>query len=361
MRTVRKIARQQAWAVGALSCTGAAAALCDAAADAKPDAEADILKDFLPPKVAQVEELKNPGQFERVNEDVRRMTQVPSQACFEGARFDLAKPLNPWFIVKHSCWLGGSTYPNTTAQYQLCTTVANDDRVILANVDHAGTVEAQVFAQAGKHLGGKLIFQLPAERKGDTVMADVDYNADTWSGQLKYGNNLQGRAGTSVGGTYLQSVTPRLSLGGEGMCYLGEPSTQLTFAGRYATPNYAATAMLANGLPMPSGPGNALIAYYHRKVSPGRVNLGAELTVFPKNLESTVAFGAEFNLKQSKLTTSVDGTGKVCSVLEATVGTGAKLTLTAEVNLNAKDPMAGPSAKPVDQYRFGYGLALGGQ
>ena len=112
---------------------------------------------------------------------------------------------------------------------------------------------------------------------------------------------------------------------------------------------------------MPSGPGNAVIAYYHRKVSPGRVNLGAELTVFPKNLESTVAFGAEFNLKQSKLTTSVDGTGKVCSVLEATVGTGAKLTLTAEVNLNAKDPMAGPSAKPVDQYRFGYGLALGGQ
>ena len=183
--------------------------------------------------------------------------------------------------------------------------------MILANVDHAGTVEAQVFAQAGKHLGGKLIFQLPAERKGDTVMADVDYNADTWSGQLKYGNNLQGRAGTSLGGTYLQSVTPRLALGGEGMCYLAEPSTQLTFAGRYATPNFAATAMLANGLPMPSGPGNAVIAYYHRKVSPGRVNLGAELTVFPKNLESTVAFGAEFNLKQSKLTTSVDGTGAI--------------------------------------------------
>ena len=66
----------------------------------------------------------------------------------------------------------------------------------------------------------KLIFQLPAERKGDTVMADVDYNADTWSGQLKYGNNLQGRAGTSLGGTYLQSGTPRLALGGAdyGLC-----------------------------------------------------------------------------------------------------------------------------------------------
>ena len=90
------------------------------------------------------------------------------------------------------------------------------------------------------------------------------------------------------------------------------------------------------------------------------MNLGAELTVLPKNMESNVSFGAEFNLKQSKLTTSVDGSGKVNSVLEASV-MGAKLTLTAEVNVGAKDPMAGPSAKPVDQYRFGYGLALGGQ
>ena len=46
-------------------------------------------------------------------------------------------------------------------------------------------------------------------------MVDVDYNADTWSGQLKYGSNLGGRAGTSLGATYLQAVTPRLSLGGE--------------------------------------------------------------------------------------------------------------------------------------------------
>lgn len=48
-------------------------------------------------------------------------------------------------------------------------------------------------------------------------------------------------------------------------------------------------------------------------------------------------------------------------MLEASVAAGAKLTLTAEVNLGARDPMGGPGAKPTDQYRFGYGLALGGQ
>ena len=73
------------------------------------------------------------------------------------------------------------------------------------------------------------------------------------------------------------------------MCCLGEPSTQLTFAGKYATPEYAAIAMLARGLPLPTGPADAVIGYYHRKVSPGRVNLGAELTVFPKVNKTNVS------------------------------------------------------------------------
>ena len=34
----------------------------------------------------------------RVHEDVRRMTQGPGGQCFEGAKFDLSKPLNPWFV-----------------------------------------------------------------------------------------------------------------------------------------------------------------------------------------------------------------------------------------------------------------------
>lgn len=362
MRSLRSVSHVYAstCAAGAAAMSAAAVSVCEAPANSELDDALESMS-LTGDKAAAAESVKNPGQFERVHEDVRRMTQGPGGQCFEGAKFDLSKPLNPWFALNHRCWLGGSQYPNATAQYTLGATVADNDRVVLSTVDHAGTVEAQVFAQASKHLGGKLIFQLPAERKGDTTMVDVDYNADTWSGQLKYGSNLGGRAGTSLGATYLQAVTPRLSLGGEGMCCLGEPSTQLTFAGKYATPEYAAIAMLARGLPLPTGPADAVIGYYHRKVSPGRVNLGAELTVFPKTLDSQVAFGAEFSLKSSKLVTSVDGTGKVCSVLEASVAAGAKLTLTAEVNLGARDPMGGPGAKPTDQYRFGYGLALGGQ
>jgi len=59
-----------------------------------------------------------------------------------------------------------------------------------------------------------------------------------------------------------------------------------------------------------------------------------------------VSFGAEFNLKQSKVSTVIDGGGAIKTVLEAKLGPQQTLTFSAEM-----DHMK-------DQFKFGYGINI---
>ena len=76
--------------------------------------------------------LKCPGQFERLHDDSRR---VSSCNTFEGAKFDVAKPLTPTFAVNHNFWLGGSYYPNANQHYKFGATLGDNERVCIASVD----------------------------------------------------------------------------------------------------------------------------------------------------------------------------------------------------------------------------------
>lgn len=68
----------------------------------------------LPPIGTHVPELpKSPGQFERVHEDVKKLTNVNT---FEGAKFEVSKPLTPMFALNHLFLLGSSPYPNANSE-----------------------------------------------------------------------------------------------------------------------------------------------------------------------------------------------------------------------------------------------------
>merc|ERR1712166_959420 len=86
----------------------------------------------------------------------------------------------------------------------------------------------------------------------------------------------------------------------------------------------------------PSGPSPMpLTLNYKRIVTPKRVTLGAELSCDPVSLASQVVIGAEFKFNRSKLHVAVDGTGKMQSQLEITLGKEPgqpRLSLSAELD-----------------------------
>lgn len=288
-----------------------------------------------------------PGQFERVHEDVKRLTNVNT---FEGAKFEVSKPLTPMFALNHMVMLGASPYPNATSHYKFGANVGDSERVCMAHVDQYGTVEGQLYGKIASFLQGKLIFNLPRDPKGFVAVCDADFNMKTSTAQLKMAQNIHGQPGTHLGVSYLQAVTPRWSFGGEGHCSLGTPSATFVCAGKYSTGKYSGVVTYTK-----AGDNDQLSLQYHRTVSPGRVQLGTELALQPFTGESQMATGAEFSLKQSRINLCVESSGKMQSVVETTLSPAAKLTFSAEMHLNSSDGEKGPR----DTYKFGYALQIG--
>ncbi|KAH8071241.1 hypothetical protein JL720_11449 [Aureococcus anophagefferens] len=189
--------------------------------------------------------LKAPGQYERLHDDAKRVTAVNT---FEGAKFEY------------------------------------------------GTLEGQFYGVVAGALQGKFIFNLPKDPKGFVAVLDADYGGAL--AQLKVAQNIHGVAGPHCGCAYMQAVTPRWSLGGEGACALAGPSATASFAAKYAGKKWTGVAAATR-----SGSGaiaDQLAFSYARVVSPQRVTLGAELVVQAGG-EATYAAGAEFALKQSRV------------------------------------------------------------
>ncbi|KAJ8603795.1 hypothetical protein CTAYLR_000202 [Chrysophaeum taylorii] len=303
----------------------------------------------LPPIGGAPELPKSPGQFERLHEDTKRLTNINT---FEGARFEVSKPLTPMFALTHTFMLGASPYPSANSHYKLGANVGDNDRVVISSIDQHGTVEGQCFGNILPFLQGKLIFNLPHDPKGFVAVCDADFSGRTSSAQLKLAQNIHGQPGTHLGVSYVQAITPRLSLGGEGHCSLGAPSATLVAAGKYAASKFSSVVTYTR-----AGPNEQLAIQYHRTVSPGRVQLGSELALQPATGEAQMAAGAEFSLKQSRINLSVDGTGKMQSIVETTLSPAAKLTFSAEMHLGVGG--GDEPGKPRDSYKFGYALQIG--
>jgi mitochondrial import receptor subunit TOM40 len=221
---------------------------------------------------------------------------------------------------------------------------------MLARVSQDGQVEGRlhrVVSQGGDgqpSVSGKFMVVASPDKAGgnDQCVVDVDVAAGTWTGCAKFG--------TMAGGNYaalnfLQSVTPSLAVGGDAT-YIGAQNVAVgNYGARYTGPNWVGSAQW-------SGMQGALSANYKRTVTRGvnggdRVAIGAELQVSAA-LESTVTLGGEFNLKQSKIQTTIDGTGCMKTTLETKLGPGSTLVFSAEADHSK------------DAYRFGYGLNVGG-
>jgi len=322
--------------------------------------------DAIQEAAAMVSAIPNPGPYEYAAMDGKRLVSLDT---FDGMRFDINKQLSPYMAVVHSFWLGTTMLPDAKNKtYTFLTQIADESGLLMSRVDFdRGSVDGRIHrALFGGIAMGKLQLGLSQEGQNDQCMAEIDFGGMTWTGNLKYGT---ASGGTLFGMNYLQSITPRLQMGGEGM-YVG---TNQIFVGNYTmkytmpiaadekSDSESSKKQDQNG-PPPDGPSSTmclnlntgagtLSMNYKRIVTPNRVTLGAELAIpFQKPSDPTVLVGAEFKLLRSKVNMCVDGGGRIQSVVEAKIGMGQAPTIQFSGELDHLNNVL----------RFGYGLTIDG-
>jgi mitochondrial import receptor subunit TOM40 len=311
---------------------------------------------------------KNPGPFESAPMDAKRLITLDTH---DGFRCDINKQLSPHMAVVHSFWLGTNMIPDgRTRTYTWLTQVADADSLYMARCDPEklscdGRIHKSILGGLGMV---KLQLGLSPEGQTDQALVDIDLGAQTWTANLKYGTM---GGGLVYGCNFYQAITPKLSMGGEGMYISANQNLMSNYLIKYSIPakgdgddnEDAATAKpAAPGQFMPEPPSSTMYASYNsaqsmitlnykRIVTPNRVTLGAELACNPLSLESQVVLGAEFKWSRSKLQLAIDGGARMQSLLETKLGKEPgqpTLTLSADLD-HLKDEM-----------RFGYGLSIDG-
>jgi mitochondrial import receptor subunit TOM40 len=313
----------------------------------------------------------NPGPYEGAIMPCKAITALDTP---DGFRMEIQKQLSPFMVIMHNFSLG-TTFPDgSNKAYSMLTQVADESGVIMTSFDPMKKAVTGRVIQAllGGLATGKLQASVSPDGSNDTLLGELDINAMTWSGNLKYGSM---GGGLVFGMNYYQSITHRLAMGGEGMYVAANGNMMSSYTVKYEMPassgeeedeNVDAISAAAKSVGgdgnenLSSRPSSWFLAqlnpaqgmlnlYYKRIVTPNRVTLGAEMMMVP-TLESEVTFGAEFKLARSKVKLACNGTGKIQSILETKLGMSPQsptLSLNAEVD-HGKDSM-----------KFGYGLSVG--
>ncbi|GMI07411.1 hypothetical protein TrLO_g7585 [Triparma laevis f. longispina] len=284
----------------------------------------------------------NPGPWEAFNSDIKRYLFVDT---FDGARVDLSKQLSPFLVINHNWWLGTTMLPNGQKNNYTFTTqvMPSETTAVIGRADQNGMVEARVhrglIMEEDLQVNSKIVcVTTPEFNEQNQMVADLDFAGKTWSGQVKFGAMMGGNV---FGLNYVQAITPSLTIGGDAL-YLGSQNASVgSYGVKYSGNSWVASAQW-------SGLQQAFFGHYKKEVMKERVTLAAELQVQPGSGESAVTFGGEFNLKQSKMSTVIDGTGCMKTVLDTKLGPTASVVFSGEV-----DHMK-------DNYKFGYGLTIGG-
>lgn len=169
-----------------------------------------------------------------------------------------------------------------------------------------------------------------------------DYAGNDFTAQIKAMNPsiLDGPLTGIFIGSYLQSVTPRLSLGLEAVyqraaASLG-PESVISYAGRYKGDDWIASAQL-----MTQG---GLQASYWRRLSQ-QLETGVDLNLQVAGLgaaqggmmggirkEGTATFGAKYDFRASTFRAQIDSAGKLGVLLEKRVVPMVQLTFAGEID-----------------------------
>nr|GMD52684.1 mitochondrial import receptor subunit TOM40-1-like [Ipomoea batatas]GMD54425.1 mitochondrial import receptor subunit TOM40-1-like [Ipomoea batatas] len=145
-------------------------------------------------------------------------------------------------------------------------------------------------------------------------------------------------SGALLGASYIQSVTPYLSLGGEVFWAGQHRKSGIGYVARYNTDKMVAAGQVAS---------TGIVALsYVQKVSE-KVSLASDFMYNYLSRDVTASFGYDYILRQCRLRGKIDSNGCIAAFLEERLNMGLNFILSAEVDHKKKD------------YKFGFGLTVG--
>ncbi|KAL3531011.1 hypothetical protein ACH5RR_010333 [Cinchona calisaya] len=259
---------------------------------------------------------------------------------FEGLRFDFTKGLNQKFALSHSVLMGPTELPSQssdtikfpTAHYEFGANYLDPKLMLIGRIMTDGRLNARVKYDLSENLSLKATAQLTNEPHMSNVIANFDYKGKDYRSQFQLGN------GALFGASYIQSVTPHLSLGGEVFWAGQHRKSGIGYAARYNNDKMVATGQVAStGL---------VVLSYVQKVHE-KVSLASEFMYNHMSRDVTASFGYDYILRHCRLRGKIDSNGCVGALLEERLNMGLNFILSAEIDHQKKD------------YKFGFGLTVG--
>ncbi|KAL2239619.1 UNVERIFIED_CONTAM: Mitochondrial import receptor subunit TOM40-1 [Sesamum indicum] len=295
-----------------------------------------------PPPAAQQQKvdylnLPCPIPYEEIHREAL-MSLKPE--LFEGMRFDFTKGLNQKFSLSHSVMMGPTEIPSQssetikipTAHYEFGANFIDPKLMLFGRVMTDGRLNARLKCDLTENLTLKGNAQLTNEPHMSHGMFNFDYKGSDYRTQFQLGN------GALFGASYIQSVTPHLSLGGEVFWAGQHRKSGIGYAARYNTDKMVATGQVAS---------TGMVALsYVQKVSE-KVSLASDFMYNYMSRDVTASFGYDYILRQCRLRGKIDSNGVVAAFLEERFNMGLNFLLSAEIDHRKKD------------YKFGFGLTVG--
>lgn len=281
--------------------------------------------------------LPTPVPYEEIMREIL-MSLKPEN--FEGLRFDLNKGLNQSFSLSHSVLMGPTEIPSQsseiikipTSHYEFGANFINPKLLLLGRIMTDGRLNAKMKYDITDNFTLKATAQITSEPHMSHGMFNFDYKGKDFRSQLQLGN------GALVGASYIQSVTPYLSLGGEIFWAGQHRKSGIGYAARYDTDKMVATGQISSTGMLAMG--------YVQKISE-KVSLATDFVYNYLSKDVTASVGYDYILRQCRLRGKIDSNGCTGAYLEERLNMGLNLILSAEIDHRRKD------------YKFGLGLILG--
>lgn len=272
------------------------------------------------------ERIKTPMQFENLKNTLSQGT-VNS---YDGFRAIVQKQVNLNTVVTHFYWLGSQATGQPIYQYRLIFPV-EDKALVNVSTDMDFNIEGEAKYTITDNISTKSNLVLSEQQ--NSVSVDLEVTDSSSATQFQYAHSAE----PSLSLSYMQSITPFLTLGGMGQYLIKERNMSTALGGLFELEDHTVAAQWDK---------SALRMLYLRKVNPNRVHITTDLLV-DEGGNSQMTLGAEFFLKQSKLHMSLDSNMLVRSSLETSLTPGMQMQFAAEV-LQSKN-----------HYRFGFGIVMG--
>jgi mitochondrial import receptor subunit TOM40 len=276
--------------------------------------------------------LSNPGTYDNVGREVQREVFL-NNYMFSGIRADLTRAVSgaPLVQVSHQFAMGERLPP-----YNFGAFYGTNSTFMQGTIDTDGNLGTRFSYRTTPSSISRANFQIaPAGSGQDMAQFEHEYTGADFTAHLKAYNPsfLDGGLTGIFIGSYLQSVTPKLSIGLEALWQRGGltqgPDTGVSYVARYKSNDWIATAQLqAQG---------ALSTSYWRKLS-DKVQAGVDMTLSLAppagglQKEGVTTFGAKYDFMLSTFRAQVDTKGKLACFLEKRVGGPISMTFGADVD-----------------------------